>query len=252
MSQSIAYPSLPAADSPYWVESTFEVRQLMRALVKKEEKITLWASPTDFFMSVLLEVESDGTLTLDAASDPKLNQKVLAAEKVMVTAQLERVDLKFMLSGFKAIKFDGASALECKSPERIHKLQRREFYRIPTPVAKPVFCSLKFDKSESNPDVKTKAQVLDISLGGICLAQPELGALKSGQSFRDCVIDLPEFGPLKFDLIIRHVFEVENRLGQKKTRAGCEFAGLSNAGEALVQRYMAKLERDRKAMSPNE
>jgi c-di-GMP-binding flagellar brake protein YcgR len=117
-------------------------------------------------------------------------------------------------------------------------------------MVKPLMCTIYIEVNDgSGPKSKEyQAQVLDISIGGICLQEPRGMQLAPGSTLKACYKLIPDFGVLRFDLVIRHAFEVENRLGRASRRAGCEFLNLPSAGQQAVQKFMTKLERDRRSV----
>lgn len=245
--------SLPPAESPYWIHSSAEIRQIFRQLAKRSEKVTLWASAEQFQVSLVLDMRSDGTLVLDVAVDASLNARLVAAPKVWLTGSLDRVDLKCELGGMVAGSFDGGPALLARLPARLHKLQRREFFRVPVPLGEPVFCQLPAPTGTQGPSASGRplvAQLVDISLGGICLLEP-LGLAvppSTGLLFQGCHMDLPGEGRLGFDLRVQHVFQTTLRQGTVSRRMGCAFVALPSATEAAIQRYIHRLEIDRRAL----
>jgi hypothetical protein len=65
--------------------------------------------------------------------------------------------------------------------------------------------------------------------------------------FPNCRIELPEVGFVTATVKIRSVFEITLRSGARIKRAGCEFVKLPGPMSTLVQRYIIKVERERKA-----
>lgn len=245
MSLSRPYPS---DLSPYWLESTFEIRQVLKNFAKRSEKVSVVISDAYSFLTVILDVTDRGELILDASGDARINQKAVGENGVKVHGVLDRVDIDFSLAKGRAIEYDGAPALQFMAPAKLHKLQRREFFRLPTPMVKPLLCSL-FIAEEGEPKPREhQAQVLDISVGGICVQLPPKWAMLAGEVYKDCAMAIPEQGVIRFDLAVRHAFEVENRLGKKSRRAGCEFLNMPSSGQQAVQKFMTKLERDRRSV----
>lgn len=245
MSLSRPYPS---DLSPYWLESTFEIRQVLKTFAKRSEKISVMLPDAETFITVILDVSERGELILDASGDPKINAKALGENGVRVHGVLDRVDIDFRLPRGKSVEYDGAPALQFIAPVRLHKLQRREFFRLATPMVKPLMCSV-FLAEEGEPKLREhQAQVLDISIGGICVQPPPKLDMVASMIFKDCSMSIPEQGPIRFDLTVRHAFDVENRLGKTSKRAGCEFMNMSAVGQQAVQKFMAKLERDRRSV----
>jgi c-di-GMP-binding flagellar brake protein YcgR len=242
----------PGESSPYWIESEFDIRQVIKTLAKKSEKLSLTvrSGPHEAsFLTIALDITDEGRLVMDACGERRLNEAACLNGAVAHGA-LERVDIDFQLDAGKMIDYDGSPALSFELPQRLHKLQRREFFRLPTPMAKPLTCSL-WTTSERDPSGKAQervATVLDISIGGMCLQEPADFPFASGEIFKACSVALPDLGALRFDLEVRHTFEIQNRAGKPSRRAGCEFVGLSAGAQQMVQRFMAKLERDRRSV----
>jgi c-di-GMP-binding flagellar brake protein YcgR len=93
-----------------------------------------------------------------------------------------------------------------------------------------------------------EANVIDISGGGLAVMVPPTGMLfKAGDVFPNCRIELPEVGIVIATLEVRNVFDVTLRSGAQVARAGCQFSNLPGPTLALVQRYIIKVERERKA-----
>ncbi|MNW14666.1 Flagellar brake protein YcgR [compost metagenome] len=53
---------------------------------------------------------------------------------------------------------------------------------------------------------------------------------------------------LQVQLEIRHLIPVQHKNGQESIRAGCCFANMNTPRETMVQRYVANLERERRAL----
>ena len=244
----------PGESSPYWIESAFDIRQVLKMLAKRSEKLSLsvkLAGQEASFLTIALDVSSDGHLVLDACGERRLNEAACLGP-VLARGSLDRVDIDFKLEGGEMVDHDDAPALSFELPARLHKLQRREYFRVPTPLAKPLTCSL-WTQAERDPAGKAQerlATVLDISIGGMCLLEPTDFAFESGEIFKACSLTLPDLGTLRFDLQVRHAFETQNRAGKPSRRAGCEFIGLPVAAQQMIQRFMAKLERDRRSVLP--
>jgi hypothetical protein len=91
--------------------------------------------------------------------------------------------------------------------------------------------------------------LLDISGGGVGLmATPSLAALlQRGGFLSDCKMTLPDEGLLVANLCVRNKFDVTTRGGSRYVRVGCEFIALPGARMSMVQRYITRVERERKA-----
>ena len=142
---------------------------------------------------------------------------------------------------------DGRPAFSAKLPESVMRLQRREYFRLSLPVTRPLKCSLTFTPKEGKP-TKMECLVADVSGGGLGLVGlPADLPIELGLVLTDVKMDLPEVGMISGRLQVCSVIQSTNRLGIATKRAGCEFVNLPGPMMTLLQRYIIKIERERKA-----
>lgn len=252
MTPPVKSPVLPSEDSPFWIRSKIDIKQVIKNLAKKRERIIVWVNPNESFISVILETDGD-SMILDCSGDELINEKALKASSLIISANLDLVSIRFALRDAERTEFEGQQAFEVMMPDQIHKLQRREYFRLPTPLVQPLTCAVKKEVKEAGkalPDfIRANAQLVDIGLGGLSLLEPtETLQFAAGDRFLSCELDLKDAGKTQFDIEICHVFEVENRTGQLRRRAGCKFINLSRSAESVIQKYITKLERERIAL----
>jgi c-di-GMP-binding flagellar brake protein YcgR len=115
-----------------------------------------------------------------------------------------------------------------------------------TPIARPLKCAISFPTAGG--ERKTiDAHIGDISGGGLGVISIPLDIpLETGLQL-GCRIELPEVGTVTGTVMVRSVFEMVTRSGAKSQRAGCEFVKLPGPMLTLIQRYIIKVERERKA-----
>jgi c-di-GMP-binding flagellar brake protein YcgR len=90
--------------------------------------------------------------------------------------------------------------------------------------------------------------VIDISGGGLgVMAPPEGLEFETDHLFENCRIELPDVGTVLATLRVCNVFEFTTRSGVKSKRAGCQFVDLPGQMLTLIQRYIIRIERERKA-----
>lgn len=232
---------LPAEASPYWTESLADVRHLMRTFARKGEKISVALPDNGAFVTMALEV-GESFVVMDAAKDEALN-RLIGAGGATASGRLDGVDVHFELGAAEACEHRGLPALRFGMPPRAHKLQRRESFRVGAPIAKPMECGI------DQGGRRVLASVVDLSVGGLCLKSPASGFFKAGAVHRNCVMEIPGFGALKFDLEVRHVqLSSESGVAEAGALAGCAFVALPAAAEQSLQKFMARMERDRRAL----
>ena len=248
--ESVAHSVLldPETFSQYLVSDRREIVRLMNALIEKRELVTAHIDGASSFITAVLAVTGDGgAVILDASPDERLNERASGDGELTCTARLERVRLQFPLSAVERCQHEGYLALRAPLPAAVLRLQRREFFRLAAPVAAPLMCTIALDDERGNKR-SIPVKVLDISSGGVAVIVPPAELeLAPGMEFNDCRLALPESEPLPVRIIVRNLFHIDRQNGARVLRAGCEFVGLSNNLMARIQRYIFKVERDRKA-----
>ena len=247
---------LPGPSSPYWIRYELEVRQYCADLAKHRERVQLWFGGQDFLVSMVLAVGPQGEIILDVGADPKSNHKLLKTGAALLVTRLEGVELKAELTGLQLTTHEALPAFVCPTPAQLHRLQRREFHRMPIPAGQRAECRLRVAPPEwAEPPLPAtqwvNADITDLSLGGIGLMEPVAPGLhlQVGDRLECCRIDLGEHGELTADLNVRHVTEQPSRRGQPRRKVGLRFLHLSPGAEQTIQRYLFQLELDHRALN---
>jgi c-di-GMP-binding flagellar brake protein YcgR len=228
----------------YRIASRVEIVAILRDLLKAGELVTAYFDGgREFVVTAVLEVDAEhGFAVLDCGADPQLNRRLLASGQISATASQHGVRIQFKAGPIQAINVEGRSAFRVPIPESLVKLQRREYYRMPTPLMRPVKCELAAGDGE-----RAHVVIADISVGGVCLiGEPPGVSLELGQTLAGCRILLPDMGAVTTDLVVRNSYTVTLKNGAVSRRTGCEFVRLGAQQEAMVQRYIMKLDRERR------
>lgn len=235
--------------SKYLLHSRTEILFLMRALLDKGSLITVYFNQgNDFLLTSIVAVTGDsGHIVLDYGSDEEMNRKALASDKLVCITTHEKVKIQFILRHLEKVKFQGRESFRATLPDTLLRLQRREYYRLTTPVARPLKCVIPVTLSDGSTS-KVEANVVDISGGGVAVMAPPTGIeFEPDFVFENCRLELPEVGTITAGLRVRNVFEITLRSGTRTKRCGCQFVDLPGAMVTLIQRYIIKVERERKA-----
>lgn len=242
-------PTDDADNQDFMLRTRQEVTGVLRALIEHGPLISIhFDQGTDIFISTLLALSADGkNMVLDLGSKAETNERALSSEKLICISNLDKVKIQFVLRGLKLIQYKGRDAFLASVPEALLRLQRREFYRLTMPSIHPLKCVLPFEKPDHSL-VNYTVKILDISGGGIgIIAQPDEIPLSTDMLFTNCRIELPDVGNITVALRIRSVFKVTLRNGTHHLRAGCQFTNLSGQMLIMIQRFIIKAERERKA-----
>jgi len=176
-----------------------------------------------------------------------MNRKAAASDKLVFIATHEKVKIQFTLNRLRATVHGGRDALRGDVPDALLRLQRREYYRLTAPVANPLKCSIPVKLADGSQTL-VATTVIDISGGGLAMMAPPEGVeFETDHLFENCRIDLPDVGTLNATLRVRSIFEVTLRSGARVKRSGCQFVDLPAHMTTLIQRYIIRVERERKA-----
>ncbi|APV51420.1 hypothetical protein BWI17_18025 [Betaproteobacteria bacterium GR16-43] len=227
---------------PFQIHSRRDVIAVLQSLRHGKSPITMHYDRGErFLVTRLLSVNPDfEELIFDASPDAEENARLARSTRVTAVSFDAHVKVQFEAEHAEGIVFDNLPAFRVRVPGVLLRLQRREAYRIATPVVKPLKCRIPLSEGET-----VEATLVDISVGGLaCFVRaPQLEA-EVGTRYPDCVMELPDEGPLTTTLEVRHVTE-ERQGTTTMRRLRCKFVSLAGTDATRVQRYIHKLERSR-------
>ena len=235
--------------SKYEVTSRTEILSILRGMREQGSLITFYFNHGyDFLLTSLVDIAPDGkTMTFDYGSNPEMNRKALQTDKINCVSSKEKVKIQFTLMGVDPVRYEGRDGFLGDVPDSLIRLQRREYYRLSTPMANPLKCNIPTPQADGS--IKTvPAVVVDISGGGIGLNVPPGDAtVKVDAEFFCASINLPNVGIITFDMRVRNIYDITMPNGKVHQRAGCQFLKLPGPMMTLIQRYIIQVERERKS-----
>jgi c-di-GMP-binding flagellar brake protein YcgR len=194
-------------------------------------------------VTALLAVNPDfEEVVFDLPNEALATRRLLAAKGITFVAFVESIKLQFTVESASTTQFDGKPALRVRLPEQMLRLQRRDYFRVRTPIAKPAHCLVPHGDDGQRYE---KLRLLDISVGGCALqASAERFALKNGQDLHGCILDLPGIGGVNVGIKVRHVEPIPR--DPQQLRAGCEFFDIAPQARMMLQRYVNKLDAEQR------
>lgn len=243
-----AFAGDPADLERFRTSNRHEINRVLRDLSRSGALATLYFNAgNDFVLSSIVKVDSDRDIAfLDYGADPLANERLVKADKITLIAHHNKVRVQFTVDRIAITELDGIPSFAIAFPQSMIRVQRREFYRLSTPVAKPLLCRFHVD------DQCIEARVIDISLGGIGLLEPEsvdTFELEPGQVIDKCEIELPEEGVVETAMEVRNAFEYTTRTGVLQRRVGCRFLNITPPMNAQIQRYIHRIELERRRIT---
>jgi c-di-GMP-binding flagellar brake protein YcgR len=231
-------------DSRFAVSQPAEIVFVLKKIMQNTQLVTAYLEDgADFALTSLLAVMPDtAEVVLDAPRDAAANKRLVAAKKVLLVTSHDQVKVKFATNDIREVRYKGRPALRIPLPGSLMRIQRREHYRIATPLTKPLICTLPMPGR--GPGTQAETILLDISIGGVALMDNhDATGFQIGDVFENCRIGLPEFGTLVVSLEVRTSCDTPLKNGLSFRRCGCQFLNLAPSTESLVQRYIMLLER---------
>lgn len=233
----------------YEVVSRKEIIALLRNIGEKNQLVTLMMpGETDVCVTSVLGVDPDtDNVYFDCSVNNDQNRRIAGAAQVSFETSLDKIRILFRGDqGVQPATYEGHAAFRMRIPESMIRLQRREYYRMPTPVSNPVRAVIPMPSELGGG---TNAFPLaDISCGGIAILDNKLLLGNTiGNNYMGCKIELPEIGTVTTTLQIRNSLDITLLNSKTNRRLGCEFVDISRGNLANVQRYITRLERERNA-----
>ena len=235
-------------DSRFRISSPSEIISELRGAMEQGALLTIgYGANRECALSKLLEVDAQKKLLIvDACQDSRDLKKVLAADALTLETEVRRIRIRFASAPAVSTTFEGQPALQIPMPKSILRIQRREAYRIETPVNDVVNCRFPHPALNNREII---LRVADLSVKGMGItADPGLWPAEQGTVIKDCRIDLPGIGVVYCDSLIVRVFETPNT-GKHRLWIGCQFLQLPGPAGTLLQRYILELERARLSRS---
>lgn len=229
------------------VESRREIFSLLRGIGEKNQLIRmLIQGESDVCVTSILDVdEASNIVYLDCSIDQEQNKRILASRRLSFETTLDKVRILFAADQIEQTQFEGNPAFRIPFPATLIRLQRREYYRIATPVTNPVRVQIDLPAELGGP---TTFPLADISCGGIAILDNKMVLGDAiGKNYADCKIDLPEIGPITTALQVRNSLDLTLLNNKTNRRLGCEFVNIPRGALSAVQRYITRLERERNA-----
>ncbi len=235
---------------PFRIYSRRQIIFLLENVRAQRQLVKMSASgSTEAVITSILAVEEDeSAVWFDAAPSKTLNHKLTSCERIAFETKLDQIRVLFWTETATPGDYQGYPALRVPLPNNIVRIQRREYYRVNIPRTSPILVTVPPPGTTEKPLVQPIiVPMLNISMGGVALID-ELDVIDDtlGVTYENCVLALPG-GSVTVSLGISNVAHVKLTNGKTVRHIGCRFINLSNAAEAVIQRFILKLERDQNA-----
>ncbi len=239
--------SMQADLAKYQITSSFEMGRIFRDLQNTGQRLRMSFSERQENLSVdIVNVDPKNRMMLiDARLGPNETGILVKSRHVNFEGKQDKITISFSVDQLYPYKMDGKPVIGVPFPEALTRLQRRENFRISVSGSKIVIPV----KGPANTTVSYTGDIRNISATGLNIVDKTMRFDSTiGKVYEDCQLQLPDVEPIKVSIEIRNSFDVASD-GSRQRRIGCRFVRLSRAVEALLQRYITHLERQRRVMT---
>ncbi|MBI3283821.1 MAG: flagellar brake protein [Burkholderiales bacterium] len=227
----------------YFLLGRMEILNALNDLILRREPVTVYFNGgRDFILTILLEARSDA-LVFDLGADKRANKILAHIPSCVFVAVPDGIRVQFTGQQPTRFTWGESDAFRVPLPDRIIRLQRRECYRNILPLMNNL--QARFSDA-ADADIGTWP-MHDLSVGGFAVTTTGMPPLKPGDLVPRIRIALS--AKSKIDCIgsVRHVTQIEHH-GQGRYRVGVAFSGLPHVLEVAIQRYIIKIEYERRKL----
>lgn len=234
-------------EEQYLVSNLKEIVQILTDLSKKKTmlKVSFNHGADECLTNVIAVDANNHAVYLDIGLDEAFNSRLLASHHVAF-AKDDGVRIKWISAHVSLATLKDGKAIKIALPQKLMRLQRREYFRLATPIVNPVPCQIPIvDQTNADENKILEFTLVDVSLGGIgaITLNPLDPAFVIGASFNQCKISFPDIGVTSLTLQVRNITPITMKDGSIKNRIGFQYIEPSRGNEGLISRYTYNLER---------
>ncbi|MCE4364254.1 flagellar brake protein [Xanthomonas hortorum] len=240
---------LAEGDERYLLRNKRQIRGLLRQLLDQRAVVTMHVAGRDMAVpTAVLEVdEDDDCVILDGSHNEASNRAIEDAKYLLCYAQLERVNIRFRLETPDRLERDIHVAFRAALPDAVYHMQRRESYRLETPITDSPICTIRQDEAQGGT-LNLQLRVIDISSGGLAVAIVDgMPLLEPQRTYRNCTLQLPDTAPITLPLTVCSQYKQSLPNGSEGFRVGLQFSDLPRGANETIQRYIFRVDRQRNA-----
>ncbi len=229
--------------SDFIIHGHREILSILHDIAAHRSRVALYYNDDNSMVLTLVLAVDEKGLWIDAAADPRENKQIERSQRIVFVSIHNQAKVQWVSTETTLGIYENATAFFVPLPRKLLRLQRRDYYRLLTRESNALKCVIRPLPDQEH--VLHEVTVMDISIGGMALVCEENGvALQPGLTYRNCVIELPDFGTINADIEVRNSIEVTMRNGEVKRRAGCIFVNTDRSTHIILQRYVARMQRE--------
>ncbi len=228
-------------ESDFLIHDPKEIVAILQTIVQRKSRVALYYNEGNSVVLTMLLAADEQGVWVDAASNELDNRHIERSNRIVFVSTHNQAKVQFVTNNAMMGVYENAPAFGIALPRKLLRLQRRDYYRLVTPESHALKCLIRPVPDKAH--IQHEITVMDISIGGLALVCEESGVeLKPGMVYEHCQIELPDVGTLDTTIEVKNTFEVTDRSGKVKRRAGCVFVKPDGKTTMLLQRYVAQMQ----------
>jgi c-di-GMP-binding flagellar brake protein YcgR len=228
-------------ENDYLVNNPKEIVSILQTVVERKSRVALYYNEGNSMVLTLILAAGEKGVWIDAASNPLDNKHIERSKRIIFVTTHNQAKVQFIATDVMLGIYEDAPAFSLALPSKLLRLQRRDYYRLVTPEIDALKCIIRPVPGQTH--IQHEVTVMDISIGGVALVCEASGIeLQPGMVYEHCQIELPEVGRLEASIEVKNAFEITDRNGRVKRRAGCVFVKPDGKTTMLLQRYVAQMQ----------
>lgn len=245
ISQPLSDVFAPLED--YRISHPKAIGKVLQQLMSRKEFLTVACSHRPHrIVTRILDVDQDaGFFIYDGSAESIYNRSLLESNANYFSTTQDGVRVQFVGGQPEQHMFEGCFAFRSRLPESLYRMQRRDFFRVETPLKDPYRCIARL------PDQRQVTfEIFDLSLGGVGLRSKDaaLAELPIGTVLSQAVLDCRKMGMTQTDLKITYLQNIRSP-ANPVYHLGCRFENFPKSRATELQRMITSLELARKARS---
>lgn len=215
-------------------------RCLISASFGKDEK--------DTFLSAIVNIdEKNNSVSIDCGPQEYLNKKLLGSPFIKCSSKYKGIKVLFQGSKVSKAGKPGNPEFLIAVPNNFYWMERRQYFRVKSPISKNNYCSISFTKTNTEEQTSYKLKLFDISANGLsflCDSDECSEKLSPSVEIKNCKLFLENEDPLEISIEVKNNHPLNPNMPEKTRRIGCLIAQSSLKVESTILRHMQDLERE--------
>jgi c-di-GMP-binding flagellar brake protein YcgR len=228
-------------ENEFLVTNPKEIVSILQTIAQRKSRVALYYNEGNSMVLTMILAADENGVWIDAASNPLDNRHIERSNRIIFVSTHNQAKVQFIAGSAMLGTYENAPAFLLGLPRKLLRLQRRDYFRLVTPETHALKCVIRPVPDKAH--IQHEITVMDISIGGVALVCEASGIeLQPGMVYENCEIELPDVGTVEATIEVKNTFELTDRNGHIKRRAGCVFLKPNGQTTMLLQRYVAQMQ----------